>query len=308
MTPLWIDTDMGFDDMLAVMMVQQSHRSIDGCSLVFGNTVLGQIRRNAADMAACWGWDFPIHVGASAPLTGPLTTAETILGPSGLPTRGRRLPAVAPLPDRAPALAALTEWIERTVTPVEILALGPLTNIAALADARPDLLAGVACVTWMGGGATSGNHTPVAEFNAFADPEAAAIVCASGVALKMIDLDVCRQVTMAPPDLQALRDPGSDKALLLHDLLGGFIDIGLSKGRPSQPIFDPVAAATIVDAATVTFEPVDITVDVSDTAERGRTVIGPRNKADGSLEIATAPDVDRIRTMAMDALLNAARG
>lgn len=307
MTPLWIDTDMGFDDMLAIMMVQRSGRAIAGCSLVFGNTTLDQIQINAAGMSVLWNWGFPIHCGGAGPITGTLTTAENILGQTGLPTLGRPLPAAAPLPDRPPALTALAQWLEAADAAVEILALGPLTNIGMLIGERPDLLNRIACITWMGGGATTGNHTAAAEFNAFADPEAAAIVRASGVPLKMVDLDTCRQVTMAPPDLDALRDLDTDKALLLHDLLGGFINIGIAKGRPSQPMFDPVAAASIIDQAAVAFKPVDIRIDVSGGPERGRTIITPpRENADG-LQISTVTDTNLIRRMALDTMLDAAR-
>lgn len=305
MTPLWIDTDMGFDDMLAIMMIRRSGRTIAGCSLVFGNTTLDQIEVNAAGMAALWGWDFPIHVGAAGPISGALITAQNILGRSGLPTLGRLPPHTPPLPDRAPAVAALALWLEEADTPVEVLALGPLTNLGLLFHSQPDLVARIAGLTWMGGGATTGNHTAAAEFNAFADPEAAAIVFGAGVPVKMVDLDVCRQVTMAPPDLDDLRGQASEKALLLHDLLGGFVDIGISKGRPSQPIFDPVAAACLIDEDTVTFEPATIRIDTSDGLLRGRTRV--ERHPGGRHEIGNSVDAARIRRLAMDAMVDAAK-
>lgn len=305
MTALWVDTDMGFDDMLAVMMIRRSGRAVAGCSLVFGNTTLDQIEVNAAGMAALWDWDFPIHIGAAGPLSGDIVTAQNILGPSGLPTRGRRLPAGLALPARKPAATALAQWLETADTPVEILALGPLTNIGLLIHSRPDLVARIACLTWMGGGATTGNHTASAEFNAFADPEAAAIVFSAGMPVKMVDLDICRQVTMAPPDLDDLREQASEKAMLLHDLLGGFVDIGISKGRPSQPIFDPVAAACVIDEATVAFEPATIRIDTSDGSLRGRTRV--ERHPGGRHQIGCRVDATRIRTIAMDAMVDAAK-
>lgn len=305
MTPLWIDTDMGFDDMLAIMMVQRTGRAVAGCSLVFGNTTLDQVQINAAGMAALWSWDFPIHRGCAAPIAGTLTTAEGILGHTGLPTLGQSLPIAPPLADRSSALDGLVKWLENARVPVEILALGPLTNVGTLFNTRPDLLNGIACVTWMGGGATTGNHTATAEFNSFADPEAAAIVCGSGVRLKMLDLDVCRQVTMAPSDLNALRTLNTDKALLLHDLLGGFINISVSKGRPSQPMFDPVAAACLIDQSAVAFDTVDIRVDTSDSFTRGRTVVS-NHSGGGNLQIGTVADADLIRKMALDTMVEAA--
>lgn len=306
MTALWIDTDMGFDDMLAIMMVRRSGRAIAGCSLVFGNTTLDRIEINAAGMAAFWDWDFPIHVGAAGPVSGDLTTAQNILGVSGLPTLGRPLPDAPDLPARLPAVPALARWLENADTPVEVLALGPLTNLGVLLQSRTDLAASIGSLTWMGGGATSGNHTAAAEFNAFADPEAAAIVFSSGVPVKMVDLDMCRQVTMAPPDLDELRNRKTEKAMVLHDLLGGFVDIGVSKGRSSQPIFDPVAAACIIDEAAVTFEPAAIQIDTSGGPARGRTMV--ERRSGGHHHIGRRVDAARIRKMAMDAMLKAASG
>jgi len=305
MTPLWIDTDMGFDDMLAIMMIRRSGRAIAGCSLVFGNTTLDRIRINAAGMAALWGWDFPAYDGASESIAATVITAQNILGRSGLPTLGRQLPETQPLPERAPAVAALARWLEEVDAPADILALGPLTNLGQLLQSRPDLVPRIACLTWMGGGATSGNHTAAAEFNAFADPEAAAIVFSAGVPVKMIDLDMCRQVTMAPPDLDELREQPSEKAMLLHDLLGGFVDIGVSKGRPSQPIFDPVAAACVIDEATVALEPAAIRIDTSDGPLRGRTTVD--RHPDGLHQIGCRVDATCIRRMAMDAMVDAAK-
>ncbi|MCR9138732.1 MAG: nucleoside hydrolase [Alphaproteobacteria bacterium] len=304
MTPLWIDTDMGFDDMLAIMMIRQSGRAIAGCSLVFGNSTFDRIHANAAGMAALWSWDFAIHNGAARPISGALVTARNILGPSGLPTLGQVLPEAPPLPDRSQATTALAHWLETAPAAVDILALGPITNLGMLLQSRPDLSSRINCITWMGGSATTGNHTAAAEFNAFADPEAAAIVFASSVPVRMVDLDLCRQVTMAPPDLDELRGLNTEKAQLLHDLLGGFITISISKGRPSQPIFDPVAAASIVDSDAVGFEPATVCIDTSDGPMRGQTDVN--RCSGGPHRVGTVADAERIRRMAMDAMKAAA--
>ena len=279
MNSLWIDADMGFDDMLAIMMVDHSTRMIAGCSLVFGNAPLPQVCKNAASMSATFNWTFPIHIGAAKPLVGDLVTAGHVLGPTGLPTLGRALPDADPLPQRAAALAALVQWLENADGKAELLALGPLTNIAILCLARPDLLPQLQCITWMGGGATSGNHTASAEFNAFADPEAAAIVCASGVPFKMVDLDACRQV-----------------------------NIGISKGRESMALYDPVAAAPLIDKTTLAFQTMSIAVECAGNLTRGRTVIDASAKGTGGTQLGTRANATRIREMALSTLLEAAAG
>ena len=304
-TPLWIDTDMGFDDMLAIMMVERSERPVAGCSLVFGNAGLDQVRRNAAAMAAFFGWSFPIHVGAENALLGRGTTATHVLGETGVPTRGRHLPP-APFQERdQSAFIALTRWLESVDAPADILALGPLTNIAILALARPDLVSRIGCVTWMGGGATRGNQTPSAEFNAFADPEAAAVVCSAGIRFRMVDLDVCRQVTVSADELLPLRETAGERAAILHDLFGGYVDIGLSRGRTAMALYDPVAAAAVLDDAAVAFRPAAIEVETCGRLTRGRTVVDG-NRSDGLTSIGVTADADRIRQWAVDVLMEAA--
>ncbi len=249
---VWIDTDMGFDDIAAILVVEHAQVAIDGVSLVFGVATLEQVRRNAAGAAEAFGWRFPIHTGRALPVLAKLETAERILGATGILTAGATLPDAPPLAE-SDAFAALCAWLERDDGARRILALGPLTNIAAVVLARPDLAARIADLTWMGGGVTSGNHTASAEFNAYADPEAVAIVLAHGVPLRMIDLDLCRKVVAFPDDVLPVRAAGGRSAALLADMLAGYIDIGVSRGRPGMALYDPTAAVAFARPDLVTF-------------------------------------------------------
>ncbi|MFN3500563.1 MAG: nucleoside hydrolase, partial [Pannonibacter indicus] len=77
---VWIDTDMGFDDIAAIVTVMDAGLEVDGISLVFGNTPLDQVRRNAAGAASAFGWRVPLHSGLARPVMGQMETAEAILG------------------------------------------------------------------------------------------------------------------------------------------------------------------------------------------------------------------------------------
>ncbi|MBN8933031.1 MAG: nucleoside hydrolase, partial [Rhizobium pusense] len=125
---VWIDTDMGFDDIAAILVVQSSGLAIDGISLVFGNATLQAVCGNAAGAVAAFGWSMPIHQGRAMPVLGALETAQCILGENGIPTVGQSLPDAAALP-KSDAFAALCAWLEGEGER-RILALGPLTNIA----------------------------------------------------------------------------------------------------------------------------------------------------------------------------------
>lgn len=304
---VWIDTDMGFDDIAALLVVVHSGLVIDGVSLVMGNAPLAQVQANAASAAASFGWDFPIHSGRAMPVLCRLETAQDVLGSSGIPTIGRSLPAAAPLAP-SDAFVALCAWIEGNSGPCRILALGPLTNIAALALARPELADRISELVWMGGGVTTGNHTASAEFNAYADPEALAIVLAHGLPLRMVDLDICRKVLATPQDVDTLRQATGRNAELLADLLGGYVAIATARGRPAMAIYDPTAAAIFVAPEIAGFRPARIDAELRGQVTRGRTVVETRaSHAVFNAHYAAEIDADRARSIILGALANEAR-
>ncbi|RWX79233.1 nucleoside hydrolase [Neorhizobium lilium] len=303
---IWIDTDMGFDDIAAIMVAAHAGLGIDGISLTFGNAPLEQVRRNAASAASAFVWPFPIYAGREAPVLGQLETATGILGAAGMPSAGLMLPQV---PDELEggAFEALCAWLEQNEGEEEperrIMALGPLTNIAAVALARPDLGRRITELTWMGGSVTAGNHTASAEFNAFADPEALGIVLAHGIPLKMIDLDLCRQVLCAPEDVAPIRVAGGRNAELLADLLTGFIDIAIRRGRPAMSLYDAVAVVALAYPDTVTWQEARIDVELAGGLTRGRTVVETR-AARGAFNAAFGAQIDaaRARNIIMETL------
>lgn len=303
---IWIDTDMGFDDILAIMMVDRSDLEIAGLSLVSGNAQISQVCRNAAGAQALFGWQFPIYPGAAKSILGDVITPEHVLGPTGIPTLGRTLPQ-GPAVDGPAAGQALAAWLENRPDTGDILALGPLTNLAILVLSRPDLLAKIGTLTWMGGGATSGNQTPSAEFNAYADPEALHIVLQSGINLRIVDLDLCRQVLLGPGDLDGLRRIGTQKSLILNDLARAYVDIAVSRGRPKMALYDPTAAASVVDPSLVGFEPCCVTMELTGVHTRGRTILERSRKAGSNCQWAMTVDASRVLDLAVETLEEVAR-
>jgi purine nucleosidase len=304
---IWIDTDMGFDDIAAILVVRHSDVTIDGVSLVSGNAPLAQVCVNAGSAAATFGWDFPIHAGRELPVLCRLETAQAVLGDSGIATTGRSLPA-APGLAASDAFTALCLWLEGSVGPRRLLALGPLTNIAALALARPDLASCITELTWMGGGVTSGNHTASAEFNAYADPEALAIVLAHGLPLRMVDLDICRQVLARPDDADDLRKASGRNAELLADLLAGYVRIGTSRGRAAMALYDPTAAAVFIAPEIATFRHARIEVELQGQHTRGRTVVETRaSHATFNAHYVAGIDAETARGIIFGALAEEAR-
>lgn len=299
---VWIDTDMGFDDIAALMMVSRSDDVIDGVSLVFGNTELDGVRRNAAAAAKAFGWHFPIHEGRGAPLVAPMETAANVLGDTGIRTVGRHLPEADELP-RSAAFTALCDWLAAAPEPRRILALGPLTNIAVLALARPDLAGRVDELVWMGGGVTGGNHTIWAEFNAYADPEALAVVLAHDIPLRMVDLDLCRRVRIGVETIAPVRSAGGALAEYLADMLAGYVEIGTLRGRTSVSVYDAVAGVAFITTGIVAFQPATISVDLCASETRGRTHVAMSPEAVPNASCATDVDADRVREILLQTLL-----
>ncbi|WP_176086362.1 nucleoside hydrolase [Martelella sp. HB161492] len=303
---VWIDTDMGFDDLAAVLTVRAAGLAIDGVSLVFGNAPLAQVRANAAAAAQAFSFRFPVHVGADRAILGAVETAETILGKTGMPSTGAQLEP-APEDFSGPALEALVGWLAAGAGPRRILALGPLTNIAILCLARPDLAPKIDELIWMGGGATMGNHTASAEFNALADPEAVAIVLAHGLPLKMADLDFCRKVTIGAEDVAAIRERSGANAALLGDLTEGFLDIARARGRDRMAFFDPAAAVALVRPDLVTMQTVRIDMELAGVHTRGRTVVENRpHKAAPNAGLISGVDEHAAHELILSALLSEA--
>jgi purine nucleosidase len=155
----------------------------------------------------------------------------------------------------------------------------------------------------MGGGAGAGNHTASAEFNAYADPEAVAIVLGQGLPLRMVDLEFCRRILCRPEDAEHLRTLGGGNADLLADLFGGYIAIATSRGRPAMALYDPAAAAAFIRPDLVTFRPAGIAMELAGTLTRGRTVVETRSSHTAfNAEFAVEAEHDRLKSVILDAL------
>lgn len=306
MRRIWVDTDMGFDDLAAIAMLDADPGiSIAGISLVAGNAGLAQVVENARRARAFLGWDAPLHAGSDRPLAGRTpATASSVLGSAGMPTVGACLPPAGDAVPAEDAIAALARFLASDQGG-EVLALGPLTNLALLARAEPRAARRIRRLTWMGGSAGPGNHTAAAEFNAFADPEAAQAVLDAGVPLRMVGLDACRPVTVSVRDAEDLRAVGGERAVVLGDLLEGYARIG---GGNSHALYDPVAAAALVDAGAVHFRRAHLAMELDGTLTRGMSVVEWRvpRRAEANAEIATEPDVPFVRGLVMAALGRAA--
>ena len=311
MNHVWIDTDMGFDDLAAVLTVAHTPGwVVDGLSLVAGNAPIDIVVDNALRAAAFFDWNFPIHPGCARPLSGPLVTAQNVLGADGMKSAGLSLPLQRAELNSEDGVSALMGYLERAAQSATVLALGPLTNLATVLNTRPALGSKIGNLIWMGGSAGPGNHTAAAEFNAAVDPEAVQGVLDSKVAaLKMVGLDACRQVRVHASDAQVLREMGTARGNVLADLLLGYIRIASSDGSTPMSLYDPTAAAALVAPDGMVFKPAHIAAELAGQHTRGMTVVEWRvpRRAVANAQVATVASESLLRKVVLDALHHAAK-
>ncbi|QAV69713.1 nucleoside hydrolase [Salinibacterium sp. UTAS2018] len=280
MQQMILDVDTGIDDALALMLaVRHPGVNLRAVTCVAGNASLDQVVRNTLNVLdAAGAGDVPVAAGASRPLLAAAHPAAHVHGTDGLadlglPTSTRQ---VVPLH----AIELLRREILASPTPVTLVPLAPMTNIALLVRTYPEVLANVERIVFMGGSASVGNATAVAEFNTWHDPEAAEIVLTAGVPITMYGLDVFYAVTIAPSEIATLAasaEPGTQLAGRLLQYLvtvkGGEVRVA-GDGHGDIGDAGAVCAAIAPDGLTTSHLPVR--VSLADPLTRGQTVVDHR--------------------------------
>jgi purine nucleosidase len=186
-----IDTDTASDDAVALIMALRSPEvRVAAITVVAGNVPLQQATSNALYTAELCGSDVPVYSGAAAPLLRKLVTADWFHGQDGLGDHGYK-----PARRRAEPSHAVDAIIETVLANpgIEVVTLGPLTNVALALSREPKLAAAVSrCIVMGGAPCCEGNVTPAAEFNIWVDPEAARIVFSAGLPIEMVGWHLCR--------------------------------------------------------------------------------------------------------------------
>ena len=272
MTDIILDCDPGHDDAIALLLALGSPElNLLGVTTVSGNQTLEKTTANAIRVLDHVGRDdVPVAAGADRPLVRDRHVAAEVHGETGLD--GPDLPP----PSRPPEPAHAIDWIAMTLlghaSPVTLVPTGPLTNIAstarALSGASP---ARIERIVLMGGAIGEGNVTPPAEFNIWADPEAAHRVFTSGIDLTMVGLDVTHQALLRPADVARLRSSGK-AGTLVADLFEFYVQFHRRRyGWDGAPVHDAVAVAHVIDRGLLTTEHVGVVVDTGPELSRGRT-------------------------------------
>ena len=284
MTSVIIDTDPGTDDAIALMMALQSPAlNVIGITTVGGNAHLTDTTRNTLSLLEYIDRkDVQVHVGNSDPLEGKYTHAYNYHGDGGLTVE---LPEPSIQPSPGNAVNFITNKILGCSELVDIIALGPLTNIALALTHNPALSQSVGQIIAMGGAiSVPGNITARSEFNIYNDPKAANIVFSSGIPTKLVGLDVCNLVYLEAKDLLTLGE--SRAANLSKQLLESWFKSVPSREKYS--LCDPLAIIAHTTSRALSYKSAKIEVDQRTVGSLGKTTA---HFGEGPIQVAI--DVNR---------------
>jgi inosine-uridine nucleoside N-ribohydrolase len=299
--PVLLDCDPGHDDVMAILAAA-AHARLLGITTVAGNAALVHTTRNALATCELAGIDVPVHSGAAAPLAGPARDATHVHGATGLEGVDVPTPRRAPAGDDAARYMAAAA---RATPDVWIVAVGPLTNVARALQLDPDLAGQVAGIAVMGGG-TFGNATAAAEFNIWADPEAADVVFRSGARIRMCGLDLTHQVCVDDALVERLGALATPIGAFTAAMLRHYRDrVHALVGLDLAALHDPCAVLAVTHPDLFAFGSHAVRVELDGRHTRGMTVIDRRAPVTGTVEVAWTVDAPAALRLVGDAVAQA---
>ena len=272
---LLIDTDGGSDDVVALIMALRSPGvRVAAITTICGNVPVEQATQNVLYTVELCQAETPVFAGAAKPLTRELVTAQWFHGQDGLGDHGYK-----PSSRRADSRHAVEALIETALANpgIEILTLGPLTNVALAINREPKIVKAIGRLVVMGGApCCEGNVTPAAEYNIWVDPEAAKIVFHAGLPLEMVGWHLCRgEAALNESDINkilALKTPLAEFTIRCNSVASDAYYKQTGEKGISLP--DPVSAAITLQPNLCTHSSMHY-VDIETASEltRGMTVV-----------------------------------
>ncbi len=311
-TNIWIDTDPGIDDAIAISAAAaaRDRLNICGISAVAGNQTIEKVTVNAMWLTQILGLlDVPVVRGAAGPLIRESRPAGDIHGEYGLGYIApgnitRELTSDQGAAYIYHAVSKLPEEEKVTVVP-----MGPLTNIALLVRAFPDIRDRIDKIVLMGGSTQSGNITATAEFNIWQDPEAAEIVFQSGIPVVMCGLDVTKECVLTKEDIEKLEE-GNKLHRTLARILRFYFESPAYKGMDAVSMHDSVPIMYVLHRELFTGEMHYMHVSCTEDMCRGMTVVcdGPNTYSEKdsrkNVNVLKKADREGFRAKLMEALLS----
>ena len=299
-TRIIVDCDTGLDDAVALILAAKHPAlQLDSITVVAGNQTLDKTLYNTLSVCQLLGIDVPVYGGCDRPLVRSAVNAGEVHGESGLGDI-----VFPPLKKKAEGKHAVLHLVDTLLASdgdITLIPVGPLTNIAMAMRLQPAIVPKIRRIVLMGGAYCFGNVTPAAEFNIFADPEAASVVFSSGADIVMVGLDVTNKTA---PDMEKVErieklcNPASK-------LCGGILRFLL---RNNQEIDGPAAGA-MHDGTAVSFaacpelfsvKEMQVEIDLSHGPCYGRTVCSEKGKPNAL--VVTGVDYEKLWQLMADTI------
>lgn len=277
---LLIDTDTASDDAVAIVMaLRHPAVNVDALTVVYGNVPLAQASLNARYTVELCGQSTPVYEGCARPLLREAAHAEWFHGPDGMGDMNYPAPGSAAM--NGSAIDQIISRFRAEPDTIELVTLGPLTNIATALQREPQLAKWVKHCFIMGGAAcTVGNVTPAAEYNIWCDPEAAKIVFHADMPITMIGWELSRSAaTLSDREIQQVRSLDTEFARFAMDCNAHALRaVREIQGETGLALADPVAMAVALEPQCCVHRSSHY-VDISTDAEltRGMTVVDQLN-------------------------------
>lgn len=296
-----LDVDTGHDDAVALLMATQSPQiHVMAVTVVHGNAPLPVTLRNTLRVMAAGGFpEVPVLAGMDRPLTRPLVRT------SGRQAAELDLPKTTHQAAPEHAVDFLVRTLMAVEEPIMLVPLAPLTNIAMALLREPRIARGIERMVMMGGAVSGGNTNAVAEFNIYADPEAARVVFNAGIPITMVGLDVTRQALVGPEDVDRVRALSSPAARTAVRIMDEMTDKAVrQRGRSGAQIYDACAVAAVIEPGLLTTEPMYVDVETRGELTLGQTVcdVRKRLKREPNADVGLGIDRDRFLDVLVESL------
>jgi inosine-uridine nucleoside N-ribohydrolase len=291
--PVILDCDPGTDDAIAILVALASPElAVLAITVAGGNVGLEHTLPNALALTALAGSAVPVHAGADRPLLGAFVSETRIHGENGL--GGVVLPrGGSPAP--GPAGDVIRRILRDAAEPVTLIGIGPATNLVLALTTEPALTAHVKQIVLMSGAWAEGNVTPAAEFNAWSDPEALAILLACGRPVVFATLELTVQALTTPARITQWRGLGAGRSLRAACDIQSTVPVLPRFGGFGAPLHDPCAVAWLVCPDLFTTRACSVRMDLGPGPCRGRTVIDRWGRTGDPLNAMVLETVDADR-------------
>ncbi|WP_086429464.1 ribonucleoside hydrolase RihC [Staphylococcus cornubiensis] len=294
--PIIIDTDPGIDDAAAISLaLHHPQLDVQLISTVHGNVPLQLTTRNAQQLIEYFHARVPVASGAAAPLVQKPVHAPHVHGESGMAGYTFDEPTTPLISNNS--VETMKDLLLQSTTPMTLVPIGPLTNIALLLKMYPEVHTYIHQIVLMGGSAGPGNITPAAEFNVYADPESAHIVFQSGLPIVMAGLDIARASNLPHALLPEIKDMNQTGHMLYHLFQHyrgeSFLD-GLN-------VYDAYTIMYLCHPELFTVHPAQVDVELSGNHARGATFVD-FNVTDSSTHILMDIQAEDFQTAFLEML------